>query len=36
MGLPNMKVYTDSMFIESELGKGTKVTMTVNVKKDPD
>ena len=26
MGLPNMKKYTDKMDIESELGKGTKVT----------
>ena len=32
MGLPNMKRYTDTMIIESELGKGTKITMTVNVK----
>lgn len=31
MGLPNMKRYTDDMIIESELGKGTKITMTVNV-----
>ncbi|HAN20776.1 MAG: anti-sigma regulatory factor [Clostridiales bacterium GWF2_36_10] len=31
MGLPNMKRYTDEMHIESELGKGTKLTMTVNV-----
>ena len=30
MGLPNMKRYTDSMNIETELGKGTKITMTVN------
>ncbi len=30
MGLPNMKRYTDSMDIETELGKGTKITMTVN------
>ena len=30
MGLPNMKRNTDSMKIESELGKGTKITMTVN------
>lgn len=29
MGLPNMKRYTDSMVIESEVGKGTKVTMEV-------
>ena len=31
MGLPNMKRYTDEMFIDSELGKGTKITMTVRV-----
>ncbi|MDD4164059.1 MAG: anti-sigma regulatory factor [Eubacteriales bacterium] len=31
MGLPNMKRYTDSMEIDSELGKGTKITMVVNV-----
>lgn len=31
MGLPNMKRYTDTMDIESELGKGTIITMTVNV-----
>lgn len=29
MGLPNMKRYTDTMHIESELGKGTTVTMEV-------
>ena len=31
MGLPNMKKYTDMMKIESEVGKGTKVTMEVNI-----
>ena len=31
MGLPNMKRYTDDMKIETELGKGTKITMTVNI-----
>ena len=31
MGLPNMKRYTDDMKIESEVGKGTTITMTVNV-----
>ena len=31
MGLPNMKKYTDDMRIESELGKGTTVYMTVKV-----
>lgn len=29
MGLPNMKKYTDSMKIETELGKGTTITMEV-------
>jgi anti-sigma regulatory factor (Ser/Thr protein kinase) len=32
MGLPNMKKYTDSMEIETEVGVGTKITMTVNCK----
>jgi len=31
MGLPNMKRYTDAMQIESELGKGTRISMTVNL-----
>ncbi|MBQ4576001.1 MAG: ATP-binding protein [Clostridia bacterium] len=31
MGLPNMKRYTDSLEIESEVGVGTTVRMTVNV-----
>ena len=31
MGLPNMKRYTDEMYIESEVGKGTKVTIKVLV-----
>lgn len=31
MGLPNMKKYTDEMVIESELGKGTKITMVVYI-----
>lgn len=30
MGLPNMKNHTDYMNIETELGKGTKITMRVN------
>ena len=30
MGLPNMKRYTDTMTIESVVGEGTTVTMTVN------
>ena len=29
MGLPNMKRYTDEMTIESEVGKGTTITMCV-------
>ncbi|MBR6676538.1 MAG: ATP-binding protein [Clostridia bacterium] len=31
MGLPNMKKYTDSLEIETEIGVGTTITMTVNV-----
>ena len=31
MGLPNMKRYSDSLTLQSELGKGTKVTMIVNI-----
>ena len=31
MGLPNMKKYTDTMEIETELGKGTKIIMKVKV-----
>ena len=31
MGLPNMKKYTDEFTIESEVGKGTTVVMTVNL-----
>ena len=31
MGLPNMKRYTDDMKIESEVGKGTTITMVVAV-----
>jgi anti-sigma regulatory factor (Ser/Thr protein kinase) len=31
MGLPNMKNYTDDMKIESEVGKGTTIHMTVNI-----
>ena len=30
MGLPNMKRYTDSMVIESEVGVGTTITMRIN------
>jgi len=32
MGLPNMKKYSDEMNIETELGKGTVITMTVFLK----
>ena len=31
MGLPNIKRYTDDLKIESEVGKGTKITMSVNI-----
>ena len=31
MGLPNMKRYTDEMSVESEVGVGTKVFMTVKI-----
>ena len=31
MGLPNMKRYTDSIAIDTELGVGTTVTMTIKV-----
>lgn len=31
MGLPNMKKYSDSLEIETEIGKGTKITMTFNI-----
>lgn len=31
MGLPNMKRYTDSMNISSEVGVGTVITMKVNI-----
>lgn len=31
MGLPNMKKNTDSIDIETKLGVGTKVTMTINL-----
>ncbi|MDD4839703.1 MAG: anti-sigma regulatory factor [Clostridia bacterium] len=30
MGLPNMVKYTDDFHIESEVGKGTKVKLTIN------
>ena len=31
MGLPNMKRYTDSMEIDTEIGVGTTITMRVNL-----
>ena len=31
MGLPNMKKYSDEMTIDTVLGKGTTVTMKVNI-----
>ncbi len=31
MGLPNMKKYSDEMKLESEVGKGTTVTMRINL-----
>ena len=31
MGLPNMKKYTDSMEITTEIGVGTTITMCVNI-----
>ena len=31
MGLPNMKRYTDSLTIESKVGEGTCIDMTVNL-----
>ena len=30
MGLPNMKRYTDDMRIDTTVGVGTKITMTIN------
>ena len=32
MGLPNMKKYTDSLELETELGVGTTVTMHISLK----
>ncbi|NBH71699.1 anti-sigma regulatory factor [Clostridiaceae bacterium] len=31
MGLPNMKKYTDDMVIETRIGVGTTITMTVRI-----
>ena len=33
MGLPNMKKYSDEMIIDTEVGKGTKVTLIVRFPK---
>ncbi len=34
MGLPNMKRYADILHVESEVGKGTKVEITVELNED--
>jgi len=31
MGLPNIKKYTDDMIIDTEVGKGTAITMIINL-----
>ncbi len=31
MGLPNIKKYTDEMYIDTEVGVGTKITLIVNL-----
>ena len=31
MGLPNIKKYSDELHIDSEVGKGTKVTIIINL-----
>ena len=31
MGLPNMKKYSDQMEIDTRLGEGTTITMTVKI-----
>lgn len=31
MGLPNMQRYSDSLVVDSIVGEGTKVTMTINM-----
>lgn len=35
MGLPNMKKYSDEMGIETRLGEGTTITMTVKIEESP-
>jgi anti-sigma regulatory factor (Ser/Thr protein kinase) len=32
MGLPNIKKHSDYMNIETEIGKGTKITIIINFK----
>lgn len=34
MGLPNMRRYSDSIEVETSVGKGTKVTMTIRLPSD--
>lgn len=31
MGLPNIKKYSDEMYIDSEVGKGTTITIIINL-----
>ncbi len=31
MGLPNIKKYTDEMYIDTEVGKGTTLTLIINL-----
>ena len=31
MGLPNIKKYSDEMYIDTEVGKGTTVTLIINL-----
>ncbi len=31
MGLPNIKKYTDEMYIDTKVGEGTKITLIVNL-----
>jgi len=32
MGLPNMKKYSDRLIIDTEVGKGTSVTIEIDIK----
>lgn len=36
MGLPNMKKYSDDMTVETEIGKGTTVTLIINAQQGSD